>query len=474
MSDFSRFKIAKQIFGTSGVGAVGQIASFIGVVTYTQLVSQSVLGSYFLLIAILEIISFIGAKGVSSDITRQIPKSNTPEKELSTAASLILIITLCFTLSTLLVIPIFNSYLESEIGSSLLFLLPQSILMLFTNSVLEGEKKNTCAMGFVTLRKISTYLIGSLAVLSGMGAETGLVFGAFCGRAFQLLGGVIVIDTVPDGLPKFSAIRQLASRVASLTLVGLGNLGQQWIDTLLIGAFLTPAAVAIYEVAWRLSATGVSVTNAVTSVLYPRFAEAVDKENHTQITRYTHKALFYVSAPMIALLAGAAALGSDLITILYGSEYSVAYIPLLILLAGRISYSFSRISTVLGFSYNLDRGVTIASFGAAVLNASVNLFLIPFVGIVGAAIGSFLSYTALAASLFYLLSDHVEYPRPMQFAPSVAASIVMLLSVHALSASLQPDISNLLLLVSLGGVVFAVVLLLVSPEVRSDLKRITS
>lgn len=368
--------------------------------------------------------------------------------------------------------PQLKAYIGNGFEIYLAILLPASIFAFLTRSILQGEKKNTRAIALSTFRKIATYAIGSSAIIYGFDPSLALVSGLICGRMLELFGGIILIDTHPAGTPQLEELVELTRRVVHLTAAGLGNLGQQWIDTLLIGAILTSDMVAIYEVAWRLSAVGLVVTNAVSSVLYPRFAQAVTSGDHHEVRRYANKAFFYVSMPMIALFAGALALGTDLVTIIYGFEYAGAYLPLLVLLIGRFPYSLSRILFQLGYSYNIDRAVTIASVTAAVLNGIANILLIAWVGIVGAAIASLLSYAVLALLMFNQLSDRIGHPKIRQFAPGIAAAGIMAASVKILSVMASLSLKSLVLLVLIGAILFGGSLILLSPIVKADIRRV--
>ncbi|ACV11298.1 polysaccharide biosynthesis protein [Halorhabdus utahensis DSM 12940] len=469
MSSSSHRTIVKQIFGTGGFELIGQLASFLGVIAYAQLVPQSILGSYFLLVAILGVISFIGATGVSTNITRRINQSSSPEKELMTATVFEGIVTVLLIVCIFLAQPVINGFVGQTFGVALLILLPVSTFSLLTGAVLRGEKKNTRAMILRTIQKVLTYFIGSVAIIFGIDPRFALMAGLFCGKFFEFGGGVLMMNISPSGIPQLKELQDLARKIVDLTATGLGSLGQEWVDTLLIGAISTPEMVAIYEVAWRLSAVGLTATNAVASVFYPRFAEAVDRENHHEIQRCTGKLFFYISVLMVAPLAGALAIGTDLVTIIFGTSYAAAYLPLVVLLAGRIPYSLSRILVQLGYSYNIDKGVARASLSAAVLNAVVNLFLISWIGIVGAAISSLISYIVLAMLLFQLLADRVGYPKFKQLFAGVVASGVMFVAVKLLSKMVPSNIVSLISLVIVGGAIFAIVLVALNRTVRSDL-----
>ena len=469
MNRISHSILIKQLFGTMTLEAIGQLVSFFGVILYTQLFSQTVLGSYFLLVAVLSIISFFGGTGVSADIPRRINQSSNPEREIMAAVVFISLISAILSIVAFFAQPVTNRYIGNLFGLSMIVLIPISMFTLLTDAVLRGEKKNSRAVALRTFQKGSTYLIGCLAIVSGVDHRIALVGGLLFGKLLEFGGGFVLIDLSPRGVPEKEELIMLTNRIVDLTATGLGNLGQQWVDTLLIGAILAPEMVAIYEVAWRFSAVGLTITNAVTSVFYPRFAEAVDRKDHQGIQRYTGTIFFYVSALMIALLAGALAIGDNLVTIIYGTGYAAAYLPLVVLLAGRIPYSLSRILVQLGYSYNIDRGIARASLSAGVLNAVVNLFLISWIGIVGAAISSFLSYIIFSVLLFQLLSDRVGYPKLTQLIAGVVASGVMFVTVNLLSKTDPSNLVSLISLVIVGGAVFAIVLIALSQTVRSDL-----
>jgi O-antigen/teichoic acid export membrane protein len=469
MAGFSNRSIAKQILGNGGFGAVGQVTSFLGVIAYTQLMPQSILGSYFLLVAVLLITTSVCCNGVSNDITRRISKSATPGKELTIAGVFTVGVTVFTVILAVLIEPVLSAYIGNGFAGWLAILLPITIFAQLVQSVLEGEQKNTRVAALVTTKRIGMYTVGSGGVLSGFEPSIALVGGLIFGNILIIGSGITMIDVSPTGRPTVKELRQLLYRAANLTVVSLGNLGQEWVDTLLIGVFLTPDAVALYEVAWRLSAIGLLVTNPIVSVLYPRFAEAVEAKNHNEIPAYVQKALLYLSASMIALFAGAVALGPELVTVLYGGSYASAYVPLLVLLAGRLPYSFARITTVVSFSYDRDRGVTRASVVAGLFNAIINVFVIPLIGIVGAAVGSLLSFTVLAFLLFWQVADDVHYPSAPQLGSIIIAAGVMLIMVRLISNRLPATLPSLLGLVALGGTLFAALFVLLNSSVKSDM-----
>ncbi|MFB6187750.1 MAG: hypothetical protein ABEI86_12910, partial [Halobacteriaceae archaeon] len=209
MAIFSDETIIEQIFSISGLNVLGQFVSFLGVIVYTQIAPQAVLGSYFLVVAVMSVISFFGSTGVSTDITRQINQSSDPGSEKMTA----IVFSVIFSIAAFFAQPAINHYIGHQFGFSLVVLIPVSMFSRLTGAILRGEKKNTRAVALRTSQKGSTYLIGSLAIVSGVDPHIGLIGGLLCGKLLEFGVGVILIDLSPRGVPGKEELLKLAKRI---------------------------------------------------------------------------------------------------------------------------------------------------------------------------------------------------------------------------------------------------------------------
>ncbi len=170
----------------------------------------------------------------------------------------------------------------------------------------------------------------------------------------------------------------------------IGFLNTQ-IDSILIGYYLNPAEVGIYAVAVLLAQTLTLIPSAVQRVTAPATATLYGKgdiEGVRNVVFSTMKKSFLISGGIAVTIA---VLGQHLITIFFTGEFLSSYIPLLILLLGYTI--FAPIMAV---------GATLSSIGkvhipfrisavCGVLNVVLNILLIPYLGINGAAIATTVS-----------------------------------------------------------------------------------
>lgn len=189
-----------------------------------------------------------------------------------------------------------------------------------------------------------------------------------------------------------------------LQVAGLAELGNTQLDILILTAFVDPRQIGLYAVAMMSASVLPVIANRVKAVLLPVAASPTAGQNGTStpmdlITR----TLRVVTLGATTAAATIALCARTMITIVFGSDFDEAYVPLLILLPGTVFLSGYLVAAsglqALGlpgkasWSQLLATGVTIT--GLAVF--------LPWLGITGAAITSLLSYAVgFAAALRYL------------------------------------------------------------------------
>lgn len=160
------------------------------------------------------------------------------------------------------------------------------------------------------------------------------------------------------------------------------------IDSILIGYYLNPTEVGIFAVAVLLAQTLTLVPSAVQHVTAPVTTRLYAKGDLVRIRKLissTIKKSFFGS---IAIAGFIGIIGQFLITFFFTAEFLPAYIPLIILLVGKVIYV--PIMAV-GFTFAAIGKVRIRFYIAAacsILNLVLNMVLIPFAGIIGAAVAT--------------------------------------------------------------------------------------
>jgi O-antigen/teichoic acid export membrane protein len=273
----------------------------------------------------------------------------------------------------------------------------------------------------------------------------------------------VLIQTLVVG--KYLAITRSGNEDMAETLAyglffGLGSLATSialWTDSIVIGFMMGTTAVGIYRIALSIAISAGGLLGIVNKVFFPFLAssesQGIDSINHLN-TAIKYSAFFAFPAVVgLALSAG------GIINVFYTSQYSGSVIPMIIL-----SYiCFDMMFTGLLISYLGARKETkiLASSSAiaSVINLVLNVALIPFFGLIGAALASITSRIWNAAVLILWsksgLKDKLDFS---SLAVPLAGSLVMGASLIIASPYINPSGSLLALAVfiGLGMAVYAV------------------
>ncbi len=171
-------------------------------------------------------------------------------------------------------------------------------------------------------------------------------------------------------------------------------------DQVMLGQMAGNRAVGIYSVAASLSEMWYMIPGIFSSSLYPAVIKLkqADKQIYTKRLQQYYDLMALMAYGVIACVLPAAGF---VINALYGADYAAA-IPILYVHLWTCLFTFIGIaqSTWLT-SEGLQKQNFIATAVGAVLNILLNLWLIPFLEGMGAAIATLISY-ATASYFFYL------------------------------------------------------------------------
>lgn len=143
--------------------------------------------------------------------------------------------------------------------------------------------------------------------------------------------------------------------------------------------------IGIYSLGVMLAQKIWLIPDALKDVLLSKLAKGREANEVARISRFS----FTITIALIIIMI---IIGKPLITVMYGSEYSSAYLVTLIILSGVLGMTFYKLI----YSYNVVNGhkninFIILSF-TALINIIINYLLIPKNGMIGAAIASLVSY----------------------------------------------------------------------------------
>ena len=165
-----------------------------------------------------------------------------------------------------------------------------------------------------------------------------------------------------------------------------------YVDQIMLGQLATAKAVGIYAVAVKISENWGFLVLTITRSVTPHIIEAKKISEQLYYQRLQNicnlsALIFYIVAISLTFFA------QPLIVLLFGREYASAGIVLSIHIWSSIWMFFGNIKQVWVATEELTGFALAASFIGAIINISLNFWLIPIYQEIGAAIATVISYT---------------------------------------------------------------------------------
>ena len=172
---------------------------------------------------------------------------------------------------------------------------------------------------------------------------------------------------------------------------------------LMLGIFCTEVDVGYYAIAVKLATMTTFVLEAVNSMAGPKFSELFYKgqiDDLFHVAKKSTKLIFITTTPILLILL---IFGKFILGIIFGNKFLIVYPALSFLAIGQFVNSISGSSgTFLNMTGNQKEFRNIMMI-VVVLNIGLNLWLIPTLGINGAAISAMISLSSWnIATLLYM------------------------------------------------------------------------
>jgi O-antigen/teichoic acid export membrane protein len=185
----------------------------------------------------------------------------------------------------------------------------------------------------------------------------------------------------------------------------------------MLAMFRSEAEVGYYDMAVKLSTLTTLILMSISSIAGPKFSELFHSGRMDELFYVAKKStqlVFWTTTPVLFCLL---LFGKPLLGHLFGSKFTVAYPSLVLLVIGQF---LNSVSGSTGLFMNMTGQQNIFKniiFGAAAINVSLNFFLIPKFGIMGAA------FAAMASVIFWnittLLYMKMKYGRTTGYFPDI-------------------------------------------------------
>ena len=264
--------------------------------------------------------------------------------------------------------------------------------------------------------------------------------------------------------PDFSQLARFARFSLPLLPSAFAVFGLNFLDRLFLVHYQSLAVVGAYSLAYSLGTLGIQTLAAPVSVMFPSAAAALWEEgSRAELQRLFNRSSSYIFLIIIPTIAGSAILGTSVIRILAPASFVTAALVIPVVMAG---YLFSIISHYYEVALGLiHRQIvsTVAIIIALVINIALNIWLIPTIGMLGAAIATAVAFLAQLIVTFAVATAAGLLRTDWWYAVRVCTAAAIMTAVLSRLTAFFAESDGILLavLIPVGIIFFAVAALAV-------------
>ena len=463
-------------FSVSGV----QIVKFLTSIAFVNIAGSSAVGVYFVFMSVYRLLNRATTFGLGQAIVKRVS-----ERESTTEANIASIVATGFVLRAIpillisTVLAVLSSRVNSYVGldSAWVFVVVAlwgTMLYSTYRSTLYGQRRIDIASGFDLFKDIGTAVIQVALVVVGY-AQWGLVVGFITGLLVSAIS-IFSFTRVPIHTVSFN-YEQAKSLFSFAKFSYLDNLvggEHRWLDIIILGFFVSSDQIGVYGIVYGLVQFGLISSNVLARNIFPEVSNLTSNDSTKTSEKLLYRALSYSTLFILPILVGSFVIADRLLIDIYDLDTGAA--PLLVLAAGTIAYCVYNQLHQLIYGLGKPKYAFLLSSLSTVINAVIAILLIPFVGILGAAISTSLSMLAALIGGLYVITVHsditVRFPlRPWGF--QVVCAIVMGAVVFVIrSQAVYQTRFYSAGLVLLGGVVYLSLVILTDSFLRTQLRRV--
>lgn len=339
--------------------------------------------------------------------------------------------------------PAFLKGMTSRMALVALMSIPLSILFTYLMAILTGLEWFRLRSGLALSNQIVGLLgIGLLVFSFGAKPEIALLGYQVGLLVCALLAAVLLKDSLRHAWSVRAGARKIYS-VLNLGLRGqLGNLATFFnyrLDVFIVNYFFDTTQVGLYAVGVLVAEGLWQIPHAAALALFPRTARTLN-DGATKFTCLVIRQVF-----LVACVSGAAMalLSPWVIPLVFGARFAPSVPVIWWILPGTVALSVSKVICADLGGRGRPEFSSICAFLALAVTVSLDLLLIPRMGINGAALASTVAYTVQTVFLGMFLKRQLQVPWKSFLVPSFEELAVYRLAWLRFKTKIWPDVASL-------------------------------
>lgn len=453
------------------------LIGFLAILYFARVIGAGPLDTYFLILAVIAWLKLFGTMGTKSAVAKRVSEGG-EGVQFFLAATVIQLVVVSLISAGLYV---FRDPLADYVGGGFLWLILGMFVgmsfFLFFKGVLRGQDLVHVEGVLSPTEKLLRSTLQIVLVFAGysvVGLLVGYVAGVFIALALAFVIVLVKFRAGPHDLspPSLKHFKSIFSYGKYSWLTGVTGRTFSSMDLIILGLFIPSGsgAVAIYAVAWRIASLFSIFSNALQASLFPhisrRSAEGVEVGEHI------NNALAFTGLFVIPGLVGGFLVG-DRVLLLYAEEFVRGAGVLVVLILARLIYSY-QLQLVWALNAVDMPDVTFRINAAfVVVNLFLNVVLIYFYGMIGAATATMLSAVVAVLMGYRAISDVVEFELPYaeigrQWLSAITMGVAVVGTLRFFEATgIGGNLTITVVSVTIGVFVYIAALATVSDRFRS-------
>lgn len=460
--------IKKSIWSFSGQ-TIGGLTNFMGIFLISYFLGPRVVGSYSLFVAIIVFSSLITTLNSDEALKKRIAEGSHQGQYMGSALSFGVISSILVSLIALVMWDDIIGY----IGGNLSYLLFPAALLSRTTyqaiiSFLYGSDKIQSVSIIESINATVRVLFWIIAIHVGTGAN-GIIIGYCVGFVGSILISAFLFS-IPLSRPGVPALQSLLEFTRYGWSTNVKGTVWVWLDTIILGFFVSQEYIGIYEVAWQITGVLFFAAAAVSNATFATISQSSDRQDRHTVRDQISFTISFAGIISIPGIVGLVLVGKDLLE-LFGSSYSIGFLWLIILAAARLVHSYEEVLTRGLNAINRPDLSNTSNLILLSLNGLSTLLLTYVFGPIGAATAVLISMSIGVAVSSKLLSQEINFD--VQYKEvlsqiggvSIMGSILYLIKPHIPSTALGTGF-----LILIGGIIYSICILLFSPSIKNAIQ----
>ena len=343
-----------------------------------------------------------------------------------------------------------------QISASLIFLAAIDQIMLdYFRAFQQMERYASISI----LQTIGELILTSYLVLTGFGLFGVIISLLIVRLAVSVIGFLWITSQIKISSPSLSVIKPYLPFTLPILPTALCywliNLGDRYV----IGYSMGADAVGVYSASYALGSLIAFFYAPIPIALFPAITNLYETNKIRELKTHLKYSLKFFLMFAIPAFFGLSILSKSLLTTLTTPEFVGGYMIVAIIALATILFNCGNINVNVLYLLKKTRTIGLLYGTLALINMVLNIILVPFIGIIGAAIATLITFMAQVFVVSRISFKRLPFDTDLKFIiKSIMSSVIMAFIIWKLNPY---GAVNILIAVGIAtGVYFSVLVLL--------------